>query len=343
MKKIIAILSGAAALAALMLSAVPGTEPAPVKAGRVLILDTEKTWIGDVERVGDQYRVRRPVGETSIDASRVLAVCETIEDAHRFMRSRANLHDPDERIRLAEWCKRHGLLAQAVEEAKAAVALEPTSPRAKRALDSLLHARTIEPPPPPAPDRPTPRVDVTAETVSLFASKVQPILMNACLRCHNAGRGGSFQLAPASDGYSSRRSLEKNLAAAVAEVNPNNPAASRLLLKAVSIHATGMTQGPLKGRQAPAYQTLEAWVQALIESNPHLREQAVVSAAPPPAPSPIAPPQPAPGGTFGEERTAPPKAVEATPPEPPTPAKASDDPVDPAAFNREFHPERKQQ
>ena len=344
MKKIIAVLAGALAGGALMLSIVRGTEPAPVKAGRVLILDNEKTWTGDVERVGDQYRVRRLVGETWIEAGRVLKVCESLEDAHRFMRSRANLNDPDERLRLAEWCKQHNLLAQAIDEAKAAVALDPANDRARRVLDCLVHARAAaeQPRPAPAPERPTPRVDVTADSLGLFASRVQPILMNACVSCHNGGRGGTFQLVRTSGGLSNRRSLEQNLAAAVAEINPNNPAASRLLLKAVSIHASGMIQGPLKSRQAPAYQTLELWVNALLESNPHLREQVVASTNPPPMPVPIVPPPLPGGGTFGEERPAPPKTVEAGPSEP-APVRVVEDPVDPAAFNREFHPERKQQ
>lgn len=349
MKNIIAILSCALALGAGP-SAVRGTEPVPAsqKTGRVLILDNEKTWTGDVERVGDQYRVKRSVGETWIAATRVLAVCASQEEAHRFMQSRANLHDPDERLRLADWCKQQGLLGQAIDEAKAAVELAPTSDRAKHVLEYLQHARAAAelPRPAPPPEAPTPRVDLTADSLGAFASKVQPILMNACVNCHTAGRGGSFQLARTSGGLSNRRSLEKNLAAVVAEINPANPTASRLLLKAVSIHASGMTQGPLKNRQAPAYQTLEYWVRTMLENNPHLREQVVASASPPPVPVPTAPPSASPssGSAFGEERVPPANAQTkpAESPTPPAPVKVSDDPADPGAFNQEYHPGRKQ-
>jgi hypothetical protein len=137
----------------------------------------------------------------------------------------------------------------------------------------------------------------------------------------------------------------------MAEVNLNNPASSRLLQKAVSIHAPGMTQGPLKNRQVAAYQTMEQWVRTTLDNNPHLREQTVASVNPPPVPVPIAPPQvapqqqiapPASGGTFGQDRETATKPTDVKPNEPPAAPKASDDPADPSAFNREFHPERKQ-
>jgi hypothetical protein len=344
MKKIIAILSCALALGA-GLSAVRGTDPALAKAGRVLILDNEKTWTGDVERVGDQYRVKRLVGETWIQASRVLQVCATLEDAHRFMQSRANLDDPDERIRLAEWCRQHNLLTQASEEAKAAFALKPDDPKVKHLMNYLAQAKAQadQPRPAPQPERATPRVDLTAEALGQFAAKVQPILMNACVNCHNSGRPNGFQLVRTSGGLNNRRSLEQNLAAVMAEINLNNPGSSRLLQKAVSIHAPGMTQGPLKNRQVPAYQTIDQWVRMMLDTNPHLREQTVASVNPPPAPVPIAPQQPAGTGAFGEDRGTPAKPNETRPAEAaPAAPKPSDDPADPSTFNREFHPERKQ-
>ena len=64
-------------------------------------------------------------------------------------------------------------------------------------------------------------MDVTAESLGLFASRVQPILMNACANCHTAGRGGSFQLTRTyNSSLSNRRALDQNLAVALAERQP---------------------------------------------------------------------------------------------------------------------------
>src|SRR5438105_2929715 len=88
-------------------------EAAPVtNAGRVLVLDNERTLEGDIERQGDQYRLKRSVGEAWIPCDSVLRLCATREEAYLFLRSRANLRDPDEHVRLASWCQHHGLRKQ---------------------------------------------------------------------------------------------------------------------------------------------------------------------------------------------------------------------------------------
>ena len=354
MRKIIAICLGAGLILGAGPLVVRATEPAPQPpAGRVLILRNERTLTGDIEQVGEQFRVKRLVGETWVPAEGVLRLCASLEEAHGFLQTRANLQDPDERLRLAEWCRQHGLYEQAVGELKAAAQLRPNDRRIRRLMVLLEQARAhhLTPKPVPPPERPLPRVDVTAESLGLFASKVQPILMNACLRCHTAGRGGPFQLTRVSGpGMGNRLSLEQNLAAVLAEVDMRQPLASRLLTKALSVHAHGMAQAPLKGRQAPAYQMLERWVNLTLESNPQLREQAVAS-----TPGlPLSPP-PTSAGHWSEERS----SAQPTPPPPPPaapgrdkvapkeqppagsgPATPDNDPVGPDGFNREFHPER---
>src|SRR6266446_5276719 len=69
---------------------------APKATGRVLVLANEKTMEGHIEREGDQYRVRRTVGEVWIQSDEVLRLCQTYPEAYEFLRSRANLRDPDE-------------------------------------------------------------------------------------------------------------------------------------------------------------------------------------------------------------------------------------------------------
>src|SRR5262245_41999916 len=97
----------------------------PRSTGRVIVLDNERTLEGDIERQGDQYRIRRAVGETWVPGDKVLRLCATREEAYLYLRSRANLGDPDERLRLAQWCQLNALREQAIAEVTAAVELRP--------------------------------------------------------------------------------------------------------------------------------------------------------------------------------------------------------------------------
>src|SRR5205823_13784667 len=126
---------------------VPGVAPVgaadPVKppaTGQVLVLENERTLEGDIRRVGDQYRVRRTVGETWVPAERVQCLCATLEDAYAFLRGRANLQDPDEHLRLAGWCRQNGLRRQALAEVQAAVELRPGHEETRRLLAHLQQA-----------------------------------------------------------------------------------------------------------------------------------------------------------------------------------------------------------
>src|SRR5947208_2979320 len=78
--------------------------PPAGKKGKVLILENERVLEGDVEKIGSQYLIRRSVGETWVPGERVLAMCQSREEAYKFLRGRANLDDADEHLKLAQWC-----------------------------------------------------------------------------------------------------------------------------------------------------------------------------------------------------------------------------------------------
>src|SRR5258708_7429492 len=89
--------------------------PAARRTGHVLIRKNESTIEGDIELIGSQYRIRRPVGELMVPPENVLKLCETREEAYGFLRQRANLRDPDERLRLARWCHLNNLKQQELD------------------------------------------------------------------------------------------------------------------------------------------------------------------------------------------------------------------------------------
>jgi hypothetical protein len=293
--------------------------------GKVLILENEQPLAGDIERIGDAYRVRRLIGETTVPADRVLRLCADMDEAFGFVRGRANLSDPDERLRLAEWCRLNGLHERAVAEVKAAVNLRPDHVPSRRLLSYLEESGPLKPAPAKGPDESAGgarvSVDLTEEALGQFAVKVQPILMNACANCHANGRGGAFKLTRAyNSAVLNRKTLQQNLAAVLAEVNLDQPRNSLLLSKAVSVHGS-QEQAPIKNRQAAAYHALEDWVWATLADNPQLRDEAAHKTT---ATSP-----------FGEARTPSSDKPRAAAPvkEAPEPA----DPYSPDDFNRQFH------
>jgi hypothetical protein len=279
MKTLIRLYVGALALAASVASPLPAAPLQPPRqTGHVLLLENERVVEGTIDREGDAYHVRRPVGETVVPDRVVLCLCENMEEAYDFLRARANLRDPDERIRLARWCHLHGLRGQAVEEASAAVALRPDHAEGRRLLQSFQKSATVTPAPAPATPRPAasrpdvkapeePAIEVNAEALGQFITKVQPILMNTCASCHMSGQAGSFRLTRSLEGgLVNRRATQHNLSAVLAQINKEHWEGSPFLVKAVNIHGQA-SQPPLKSRQVPAFRNLEDWVRVIMVNN----------------------------------------------------------------------------
>jgi hypothetical protein len=336
-----------AAALVLLLGAAPREMP---KAGKFLVLRNGRTMEGDIDLVGDQYRVRRNGGETLVPANQVQRLFLDTEDAYRFLRARADLNDANERLRLAKWCLDYNLRERAEEEASVALVLRPNDAAAKRLLERIRQATiTTAPlptptPTPPEPEPPAPVVELTPESMGQFGHKVQTILMNACASCHANGHGGSFKLTKVSDIPSlNRRATQENLAAVLNQINYGQPQLSPLLTKAISVHG-GSEQAPLKGRQVVPYQTLEQWLRTTLATNPQLQERAGVAVVPAPAPLPE------PKATFAESKPElpHPNSVSITPVPLPAPSmnpvvkppEGGDDAYDPSEFNRQAHPER---
>jgi hypothetical protein len=335
------LLCGLVALAPLAARAAPDGP----NSGKVLILDNERTIEGDVERFGDRYRVCCGGGTSWVPAERVLRVCANKEEAFAFLRRRANLNDPDERLRLARWCHLGGLPEQALAEVKAAVALRPEHDESRRLLHYLEQparpsAGAASPPAPAVSPLDRPVVELSADALGQFATQVQPILMNACARCHVAGTGGAFRLQRTyAAGWTNRRITQQNLAAVLAQLNLRQPERSKLLVKAVSAHGpTG--EAPLRGRQAEAFKALDDWVKLTLSNNPSLAERLA-------APAPVAPAvkrEPAPVRSDVPVVPSATPAAETPRPTPmtPAPARRTDpaDDYDPDQFNCQAYPDR---
>ena len=321
--------------------------PAAKRTGRVLVMDNEYTLEGDIEMLGSQYRVRRPVGELMIQPENVLKLCQTREEAYAFLRQRANLRDPDERLRLARWCHLNGLKQQELDEVGAAVTLRPDNQetvRLQRNLQRMMAVAAEAKAPTkaaPAAEPASIPASVNSDSLSLFVTKVQPILMNRCATCHGSGRGGKFELVRVfENATTSHRVTAMNISAAVAQVSGDRPALSPLLVKSVSVHGD-MAQPALKGIDSAAYRTLEEWVRITLEAGPVSPKDATAA-------RPILKPadpilktsaenvsvQASPANGLGDGR-------EVGKPITQAPVKPTVDPYDPEIFNRQVHPQGK--
>lgn len=243
------------------------TLPPPLK-GHVLILDNDRTLEGEIDKVGDRYRLRRGQAVTWVPVQSSAVLCADLQEALKTLRKRANMQDPDERLRLAHWCLARNLREDAIVEAKAALELRPDHGTTQRLVKHLETRETAQPAAKPLPmndDPGTSPVQLTTDTLSFYNHRIQPILMNACASCHAADRGGHFRLTRSyGTGMGNRKALQSNIAAVVALISPTSPLSSPLLVKSISIHG-GQTQPALKGRQSEPYKQLEDWVRLVAE------------------------------------------------------------------------------
>jgi hypothetical protein len=268
--------SFAASVVGLVLALLGRADAPSEPARQVLLLDNGSTFVGQVTQEGKSYRVRTQSGETTLPAARVLRICESLESAHDFLRARANLRDPHERIRLARWCQQQQLFEQARIECDAALELNPRNVEAQRLAKTLAMTQ-----PAPTSSRST-RVDepiasnpqteartvsehsYALETLQSFTRKVQPILFNTCGTgaCHGGQAKTGFDLQRSFGNAGAPASMTRNnLLQALSVIDKNDPVNSLLLKKAVEAHG-GAQRPPFAGRDAIAFQALEKWVVA---------------------------------------------------------------------------------
>jgi hypothetical protein len=322
-------------------------------AGNVLILDNELLIEGDIRQEGDHYVVRRGMGETIIPAGKVIELVVDRKQAYRVMSDRCNRHDYDDRVRLVSWCARNDLRDEALAEAELLLKFRPADEKVQRLVDGLRVVKAAPAPVPPAPAAAladkviqVESPEYNRESFGMFVANVQPILMNVCVGCHTAGKGGDFTLTSVIGG-STPKATFFNLTSTLKQLKRADLANSPLLVKAVAAHGQSV-HPPLRDQQAPAYQNLEAWVRMAVVEEP-AQQQAPVTTA---KPDVVGEAKPAVSTSFGETSVKRDVAADVKPapkmvfgetsksqarPEPQTEPK---DPFDPAIFNGTIQPKK---
>ena len=98
-----------------------------------------------------------------------------------------------------------------------------------------------------------------------FGRYVHPVLQNFCVRCHNDGYEGSFQLISFKSKLDrTPAALLSNLDATLKLVDRENPAHSVLLSSSLRPHGNGPNPRPIfKGSNDAGYQILASWINRL--------------------------------------------------------------------------------
>src|SRR5262249_44928161 len=121
---------------------------------QVVILANDTTLRGQVQRIENAFHIRTERGTTVLPANQVIKVVANLEEAYSFLRNRANLRDPDERCRLARWCRTVGMEEEARIEVEVALALRTDHAEAQEIKAQLQQAR-VKAMIPTAPQRDT--------------------------------------------------------------------------------------------------------------------------------------------------------------------------------------------
>ena len=85
--------------------------------------------MGKITRAADWYVVTHGGGQMQIAQKRVMLVCRTLEEAYEFRRHQIDGEKVADHLRLAEWCIRYELRAEAGRELAEARRIDPDQPR----------------------------------------------------------------------------------------------------------------------------------------------------------------------------------------------------------------------
>lgn len=326
----------------------------------VVVLKNGHTIAGKITRAGDYVVVTQGISsELRLPATDVDFVSHDLEEA--YSRKAAALTDNKitPHLDLAEWCLRHDMPAQATEQWIAAYRLDPEHRRVT-AVEQRLKLYAERPATASTTSRETPTLspedldkltrDLPKSTVEKFAATVQPILLNRCANggCHGPSSPTEFKLfRPAFGLVANRRFTQRNLYAALQQIDRSNPEQSSLLLKPQGHH--GNAPGPIFDKQSQLQlDQLATWVrQAVVEPQaaqpatihsgaPSLSQPARVAALPQPEESDAEMQPVATADKNAEAEYGPPANKKTTKAPPFTPR----DPFDPEQFNRLYHPQR---
>jgi hypothetical protein len=217
---------------------------------------------GRVTALGDQYVVAlSDDDQVHLPSDRVAIVCRDLDEAYLRQRDLFPPTDVRAHLKLAAWCFGQQLTARAADQLLAVFALDPAHPELA-AMENRLRSRDSQP-----PATATLAVEssvegaadeslghLSAAALEQFTVAVQPLLLNRCAAnaCHGKMHAATgLQLhRPAKGRLLTARMTQRNLAAALQQVNRDRPLDSPLITVPSSPHAgTATVWGPSDEQQ----------------------------------------------------------------------------------------------
>jgi hypothetical protein len=317
--------------------------------------DVTKDAVGYIFRIDGGIKARRTLEQ-------VVLMKDNPRDLYLAKREKIDERDANEFFKLANWCHRYHMTAEAIECLKDAVNINPSYKAAATMLRLLdrpdgLSARTV------AAEGVGPGGLATSdipggygpEVWRAYTANVQYLLINKCGGCHNPRHVGDFHIV-SKDRHPTVNMTKANFVSVEKCIDLKNPAGSRLLKMAITPHGGKSTQAPLGGPQTAQFRDLREWVFDMARNWREAFDEPVGFAAKSETNAPDKRPGPeTAGGAKGKDSKlaskstmkAPPgdrpgygnAADDAPPSQPKTmprgrkPAGAAADPFDPAQFN----------
>ncbi|MEE2937083.1 MAG: hypothetical protein VYA84_13950 [Planctomycetota bacterium] len=261
-----------------------------------VLLKNDHVLFGQARQIGEYVIVlSRQGGEIRLPREQVACWAPSIRNLYQFRVDHQQPGDLNTHLADASWCLRYDLFDLAATELRAAYAIDATSPEARRIEQRLErrisqehnritqehnritqeHTRpkenhsTTGPPQVAQLQFESPVIEhasnpIEGRPLQLFASQIQPMLINRCSNCHSHRLAGQTKVqwrifAPPSGTRASAEFTRSNLGATLPYLDNDNPADSPLLKYATTKH--GGEEAPLGLRNAKAINGLQRWVE----------------------------------------------------------------------------------
>ena len=114
----------------------PAESKAAARSG-VLVFRNGRVIEGQIISTESHYIVIRPVGKIEVPKSQIESVAKDLEEVYRKKAGRIKDRDPDEHMRLAQWCLQVNLHQRAIEELERVVEQSSDTSRATAMLENL--------------------------------------------------------------------------------------------------------------------------------------------------------------------------------------------------------------
>ena len=312
-------------------AAAPSDSPSAAEAS-VILLSDGKILRGKVTKDETGTVVVQKLGTIPLKKGRVEGIFASLREVYEYKRDRMAQVDPDEHLKLAHWCLKEGLKAEAKEELARVLSLVEGHPQAGAMLASIeaethrpasvdpgVQRTSLEMPADGAPGALDPEVlglpskrpkklgrpvifDLppaqAARLYQEFVASVHPELQRRCAGCHNERSESAFQLMQVQTRPALKDPvlLRNNLDVALRLVDRERPDKSELLTSSIMPH--GKLNTPvLPGVNSPSYRAMARWVQGL-KSTPSAVDPEVAPTSTAAAPRAAAPAT----GSFGADR-----------------------------------------